>query len=370
MEFVYFHLMPYTAIEDTGTDWPVSNEQFDPVRGKKFYDDYIDNLVYAEECGFDWIGFNEHHMSPYGLMSNPNLIGAALIQRTSRVKIAIVGNLVPLLNPVRVAEEYAMLDVMSGGRLVAGILRGIPHEYVAYNVSPSESYSRLEEALQLIKKCWTVRQPFGWEGEHYQYRAISIWPRPAQQPMPPILMSGSNETSVRAAARHHAKLGIVAVSNLDHAAHLIKVYKEEAHAQGWEPQENDILIGGLTLVADTNAEAEETLERGREYFVRVLTGGIRTAQGLVLQKTRYFDAETRAKFQDIRKAFGRSVKEMVALGGILCGDADRVCEQLEALRRKLGIGVFNVNMKVGNIPDDAIRHSMEIFRDRIIPEFR
>ena len=370
MEFVYFHLMPYTAIEDTGTDWPVSNEQFDPVLGKKFYDDYIDNLVFAEECGFDWIGFNEHHMSPYGLMSNPNLIGAALIQRTKTAKIAITGNLIPLLNPVRVAEEYAMLDVMSGGRLIAGFLRGIPHEYVAYNIAPSESYSRLEEAVQLIKRCWTERQPFGWEGEHYQFRAISIWPRPAQQPMPPIIMSGSNETSVRNAARHNAKLGIVAIAELDHAANLIKIYKEEARAHGWEPGPEDILAGALSFVAETNKEAEETLERGREYFVRVLTGGVRTAQSLVLQKTRFFDEATRGKFKDIRKTFGRTVKEMVAAGGILCGDPDRACEQLERLQKKLGIGVFNVNMKVGNIPDDAITHSMELFRDRIIPEFK
>jgi alkanesulfonate monooxygenase SsuD/methylene tetrahydromethanopterin reductase-like flavin-dependent oxidoreductase (luciferase family) len=362
--------MPYTAIEDTGTDWPVSNEEFDPALGKKFYDDYIDHLVFAEECGFDWIGFNEHHMSPYGLMSNPNLIGAALVQRTKRAKIAIIGNLIPLLNPIRVAEEYAMLDVMSGGRLIAGMLRGIPHEYVAYNIPPSQSHARLDEALQLIKKCWTERQPFGWEGEHYQFRAVSIWPRPAQQPMPPIMMSGSSEVSVRNAARHKAKLGIVTVTALDHVAHLIKVFKEEAREHGWEPGPEDILIGGLSFVADTNKEAEETLEAGREYFVRVLTGGVRTAQGLVLQTTRYLDDETRKKFQDIRKAFGRNVTEMVALGGILCGDPDRVCEQLESLQKKLGIGVFNVNMKVGNIPDDAITHSMELFRDRIIPEFK
>ena len=191
-----------------------------------------------------------------------------------------------------------------------------------------------------------------------------------QQPMPPIMMSGSNEKSVRTAARHHAKLGIVAISDLDHAKGLIKVYKEAAREAGWEPQASDILIGGLTLVADTNKEAEEALERGREYFIRVLTGGVRTAQGFVLQKTRYYDEGTRKKFQDIRKAFGRSVKEMIAAGGILCGDADRVCEQLETLQKELGVGVFNVNMKVGNIPDDTIRHSMEIFRDRIIPEFR
>ena len=91
-------------------------------------------MVFAEACGFDWVGCNEHHFSPYSLMANCNLIGAALAQRTTRVKLAMLGNLIPLLNPIRVAEEYAMLDVMSGGRLIAGMIRGMPHEYIAYNV--------------------------------------------------------------------------------------------------------------------------------------------------------------------------------------------------------------------------------------------
>ena len=120
MEFAYFHLMPYTEIEDSGRDWPVANKRFDPAVGTRLYEAYIDNMAYAEDCDFDWIGCNEHHMSPFGLMANPNLIASALVQRTKRVRIAVAGNLVPLLNPLRVAEEYAMIDVMSGGRLVAG----------------------------------------------------------------------------------------------------------------------------------------------------------------------------------------------------------------------------------------------------------
>lgn len=122
-------------------------------------------------------------------MSNCNLIGTVLIQKTKRAKIAMLGNLVPLLNPIRVAEEYAMFDVMSGSRLIAGFMRGIPHEYVAYNVAPSESWERLAEASELIVKAWTEPEPFGWEGKYDKHRAVSIWPRPLQQLHPPILMS-------------------------------------------------------------------------------------------------------------------------------------------------------------------------------------
>ena len=137
--------MPWDEYPHEDQDWPVGNREFNPERGTGYYETYIDAMAFAEECGFDAVGCNEHHFSPYGLMNNCNLIEAALTQRTSKIKLAMTGNLVPLLNPIRVAEEYAMLDVMSGGRLIAGFMRGIPHEYVAYNMPPSESRERLAE---------------------------------------------------------------------------------------------------------------------------------------------------------------------------------------------------------------------------------
>jgi alkanesulfonate monooxygenase SsuD/methylene tetrahydromethanopterin reductase-like flavin-dependent oxidoreductase (luciferase family) len=370
MEFAYFHFMPYTAIKESGDDWPVPNRYFDPATGTRFYETYIANMVYAEECGFDWLACNEHHLSPYGLMANPNLIGSALIQRTRRAKIAVVGNLIPLLNPVRVAEEYAMLDVMSGGRLIAGILRGIPHEYVAYNIPPDESHERLLEALALIKKAWTEPEPFGWEGQYYQFRALSIWPRPVQTPFPRILMSGSNKVSAELAARSGAILGISAVSDLKVAKQLIKVYRDTAQECGRHAKQEDILIGMLCCVADTDCQAIATLESGRKYFAEVLAGGLRTAQALVLQKTRYFDEVTRTKFEDVRKAFGANVNDMLKSGTVLCGSPERVAEQIEGLHRELGMGVLMANMQVGNIPEDAVRYSLNAFGTTIIPALR
>jgi alkanesulfonate monooxygenase SsuD/methylene tetrahydromethanopterin reductase-like flavin-dependent oxidoreductase (luciferase family) len=370
MEFAYFHLMPYTEIAESGTDWPVANKRFDPAVGTTLYNDYIANMAYAEDCGFDWIGCNEHHMSPFGMMANPNLIAAALAQHTKKAKIAVAGNLVPLLNPLRVAEEYAMIDVMTGGRLIAGMFRGIPHEYVAYNAVADESYSRLSEAINFMKRAWTEPEPFGWEGKHYQYRAVSIWPRPVQKPLPRFLMSGSNEKSAELAARHGAMLGVAAVTDIGYTKKLIQVYRDTAKECGWEPQDHDILIGMLCCVGETDKEAVAELEAGRKFFAEVLTGGVRTAQSIVLQKTRYFDDATRAKFKDVRQAFGLNVNDMLERGIILAGSADSVADQVATLKRELGMGVLNVNMKIGNIPNDAVRRSMTLFGERVIPEFR
>ncbi len=112
---------------------------------------HIDALVYAEELGFDAIGVNEHHQTAYGLMPAPNLIASALIQRTKRVKIAILGRALPIVNnPIYIAEEFAMLDNLSKGRIIAGFVRGIGSEYHSSGTNPYFSHERFHEAHDLI----------------------------------------------------------------------------------------------------------------------------------------------------------------------------------------------------------------------------
>ena len=217
----------------------------------------------------------------------------------------MLGNLIPLLNPIRVAEEYAMIDVMSGGRLIAGMIRGVPHEYIAYNIVPDESRERLREAAALIVKCWTEPEPFGWEGEFYQYPSVSIWPRPLQQPHPPILMSASNEESAEFAGQHRAMMGMTLIADLAVAKRCIEVYRQAARAHGLDPTPEHILLGYNTCIADTDEEAREIMREGQRYFHRVLMHSIRDAQRLVIQKSRFFDrGARRAAYQPPHHAEG------------------------------------------------------------------
>src|SRR5215208_5719409 len=169
MKFFAFHLMPYRDLpddfeehHDTAWVW-VPNELWDPEKASGYYNEYIDQLVYAEPLGFDGVCVNEHHQNAYGLMPSPNLIAAALTQRTQKCKIAVIGNALPMYNPpLRVAEEFAMLDVLSGGRLVAGLVIGGGPEYFSYGVNPTYARERFREALDLILKSWTEPGPFLW----------------------------------------------------------------------------------------------------------------------------------------------------------------------------------------------------------------
>ena len=372
MKFSYTHHMPYTGIEKVGQDWPVANKQFSPEEGVRIFRAGIDTKVFAEECGFDWIGNNEHHMSPYGLMPNPNLIGACVAERTSKSMMLQSGNIVPIVNPIRVAEEYAMLDMISGGRLVAGFMRGIPHEYVAYNVAPSESYGRMNEAIELIKKAWTEPEPFGWEGEYYQFRAVSIWPKPAQKPHPEIVMSASSEASSRLAAEHGATMGVLRIQDYETAHHSINIYREHARKHGWVPQPRNIILAMNCCVAPTKEEALKTLRGGYDYFFNVLGGGIRTAQRLVVQKTRYFKDDSDAKRQTTKLQTHNqlSLEERMDRGLVMCGTPDMAIEQLTRLYQEFGHGVTNLSVKIGNVPDESVRQTMRLLRDEVFPAVR
>jgi alkanesulfonate monooxygenase SsuD/methylene tetrahydromethanopterin reductase-like flavin-dependent oxidoreductase (luciferase family) len=372
MRFSYTHHMPYTGVGESGQDWPVPNKQFDPKQGVEMFERYIEDKVYAEQAGFDWIASNEHHFSPYGMMPNPNLVGAVVANRTSRAGILQSGNIVPISNPIRIAEEYAMLDVMSGGRLVAGFMRGIPHEYVAYNVSPDESYGRMHEAIELIKKAWSSPEPFGWEGEFYQFRAVSIWPRPVQQPYPRILMSASSDASALLAAEVGASAGFLRIVDFESTRRQIQVYRDRAKACGWTPTADDVMIGMNCCIAPTYEEAKEILENGQKYFFGVLGGGIRTAQQLVIQKTRYFkDAGAADKFKK-KTAIQREVTfdERVERGLLVCGTPEMAIDQIKRIHSELGNGRMNLSVKIGNIADHQVTRTLDYLRDIVFPAVR
>ncbi|HEV3009374.1 MAG TPA: LLM class flavin-dependent oxidoreductase [Burkholderiales bacterium] len=372
MKFSFFHLMPYTALDQAPGDWPVSNREFDPEKAREYYRSYIDTMIYAEQCGFDWVGCNEHHFSPYGLMANCNVIGGALAYPTKRVRIAMMGNLVPLNNPLRIAEEYAMLDCMSGGRLIAGLMRGIPHEYIAYNIPPGESWQRQREGIALILKAWTEPEPFGWEGEHFRFRQVAIWPKPLQKPHPPLVISASSPESARFAGEMKATMGMVLISDLAMAQECIAVYKDAARGAGWEPRPENILVGMHTCIAEEDQEARALLSTAKNYFDRILMGGPRTAGRLVLQKTRYYQEEANARRMGERlaKREAATLEQQIDGGMIFCGSPQSVVKQMRRVHAELGNGVFNLTMKVGNLPDAAVRKGMELFRDRVLPEVR
>ena len=189
MKFTWFHLMPWPHLpEDFRSKhrsvWvDIPNSLYDPQQGHVVYNDYLDCLEYADQLGFDAIGVNEHHSNAYGLMPSPNLMAASLARRTQKAALMVLGNSIALYNPpLRVAEEFAMLDVMSGGRLIPGFPVGSSMDTnYAYGTVPALTRERYQEAHELIIKAWQEREPFSFNGRYTKLRYVNLWPRPLQQ---------------------------------------------------------------------------------------------------------------------------------------------------------------------------------------------
>src|SRR5262245_31109173 len=180
------------------------NEHFSPERARELYAMYFDELLYATETGFDGVMINEHHNNPLSMMPSVNVIGAVLARTTRKGRIVFLGNVLPIHdNPLRVAEEVAMIDILSGGRVVCGFVRGLGQESIATNTNPIYNRERFDEAHDVIVKAWTTPGPFRWDGRHYDYRVVNPWIRPLQRPHPPIWIPGVvSPESVRWAAEH------------------------------------------------------------------------------------------------------------------------------------------------------------------------
>jgi alkanesulfonate monooxygenase SsuD/methylene tetrahydromethanopterin reductase-like flavin-dependent oxidoreductase (luciferase family) len=239
--------------------WPTPAAEFQPNLGLRSTSAELDLLHMADELGFDWVAVTEHHFLPR-LSSAPMVLAGALSQRIRRARVAVLGPTLSILNPLKVAEEFATLDNLLAGRMVAGVLRGTPYELRAYNVPAEESRARFEEGVELMLRAWTSPEPFAWQGRFFQFPVVSIWPGPIQKPHPPLLVSGKSPESGDFAARHHLPIGL-SFETLDQARRAVDHYRSSAARGAWMPGPDHVLYRAYCYVAETDALADAALER-------------------------------------------------------------------------------------------------------------
>lgn len=375
MQYYFFHLMSWPHLPDDFAEqndsawvW-LSNSHYDPVKGHDLYREYIDTLAYADELGFDGVCVNEHHQNAYGLMPSPNLIAAALTQRTRRCRIAVIGNALPMYNPpLRVAEEFAMLDVMSGGRLIAGMVIGGGPEYFSYNINPTHARERFREALDLILKAWTEPGPFTWNSKHYYYRYVNPWPRPLQQPHPPIWIpgAGSLETIEFVAQRRFSYMGIPYFP-LPVFKRVFDQFREACHKAGYEAAPEQMGWGVPIYVAETDKQAREEFEPSFWYFVRNLLKGITlTPPGYTSPRSALAILKNRGTFLAEQKTWDQIEQGVYAI----VGSPETVRQKLEQYQKELGCGVVLTGCQIGALHHERTRRSMELLAREVLPHFR
>src|SRR5438132_10801034 len=236
----------------------VSNKYFDREKAADDYNYFLDEYCYAEELGFDALMLNEHHGNPFCMGSVMNVEASILARITKKAKIVLLGNPLPVLkHPLRMAEELAMIDLISKGRLVPGWVRGAGSEQIFNNANPAYNREMFNEAHDLILAAWTRPGPFRWEGKHFNYRFVNPWVTPYQKPHPPIMIPGvlSPETVVWCAEHKYPYLGLGTA--LPATAELWNIYGETAAKQGYEAGSENFGYLQHVVVAETEEKAEE-----------------------------------------------------------------------------------------------------------------
>ncbi|MGH3328769.1 MAG: LLM class flavin-dependent oxidoreductase [Streptomycetales bacterium] len=375
MRFFGFHLMPYPYlpqghVEGRDSSWvTLSNAVFDPVRGHELYQRYLSELVLYDELGFDGICVNEHHQTAYGLMPSPNVTAAMLVPQT-RGKIAILGNALPLRDhPLRVAEEVAMLDVMSGGRIISGFVRGIGAEYHTFSMDPTQSRERFHEAHDLIVKAWTEPGPFEWYGTFYKLRAVNPWPRPYQQPHPPIWSpsQGSGETVDWAARNRYTYLQTY--SDLGTIRRVFSQFREAAERHGYTAEPGQLGWSLPVLVADTDDEARREAARHLDFLFNTL---IRMPRELFFPAG-YLSLESTTRVMAGKRGLGTSPMdpyELIERGYAIAGSPESVRQQIESYQKELGFGTFSGIFQFGTLDHERFHSSVALFADRVMPALR
>jgi alkanesulfonate monooxygenase SsuD/methylene tetrahydromethanopterin reductase-like flavin-dependent oxidoreductase (luciferase family) len=339
---------------------PVSPLFCDPRVAERSFDQWLEYAAMADEIGFDWVSVSEHHFSPLILAPSVAPLAGALTQIVRRARLALLGPLVSISNPVRIAEEIAMLDQLSHGRLVVLPLRGTPAEFNTYGPTDATlTQARTQEGTRLIRKALAEAEPFAWDGEFFQFPLIAIWPRPLQHPTPPLYFSGNSVNSALFAARE--RLGVcLSFHRPESVANIAAEYRAEAARCGWEPTPDDIVYRGFALVADTDERASELeevfLPPARRYLLNGPVPGPVSSGADALTPASHASSADATPFRPGRLLFA--------------GSPDTVVEQVRAFEAMTGVGLIDLVFSSAQIQQEEVKRSIELFGREVLPRIR
>jgi alkanesulfonate monooxygenase SsuD/methylene tetrahydromethanopterin reductase-like flavin-dependent oxidoreductase (luciferase family) len=271
MQFMWFterayHDVPEEAVLRNRSFFGLSNKYFDPKKGSAYLNQYIDEKVYTDEelPEFDCVMLNEHHGTPFCMGAVMDVEASILARVTKRVKIVLLGNPIPTVaNPLRLAEELAMIDLISEGRLVPGWVRGAGSEQIANNANPAYNREYFEEGHDLILQAWTREGPFRFEGKHFHFRHVNPWVKPYQQPHPPIWIPGlvSPDTAIWCAKKRYPYVALA--TYLEPTTELWNIYAKAAAAEGYQAGSENF---GYMQPVFVSKDRNHAIEMGKRFL--------------------------------------------------------------------------------------------------------
>jgi len=372
VRFNAMFFLPYIHLPENQKDFKslwvdFSNKYYDPVKGHELYQRYLSELVLADKLGFDAIVINEHHNTVYSMMATPNVIAAAIIPQTKNAKICVWGVPPNFMLPNRLAEEYAILDVLSKGRLEIAFPLGTGMEYWAHGVNPATAREKFKESLEIILQAWREDGPTTHYGKHYTYRFLNPWPRPYQRPHPPcyIVGSGTNET-IEIAAQLGFGYSSVFVTQ-DRAAELNAKLRDRAAHYGFTMRPDQFPLLTYIYVAETQEEADrEYAHHLRAFFedyaraaAYIAPPGYLTIEQLKIRAAAADKMHGGFDYDAISKSFFLAV-----------GTPEKVANQIGEWGHRMQTNHFNNVMHVADMPHWKTVKNMTLFAEEVMPRVR
>jgi len=385
---MYFHVPEDEIINNQNSYFGIPNKYFDPPQGGQLMNEYLDERVYAEELGFDGVMLNEHHQTPFCGGSVMDVEAAILARITKRVKIVLLGNPLPVADPLRLAEELATIDMISGGRLVPGWVRGAGSEQLANNINPAFNRERFNEAHDFIVQAWTKPGPFRYEGKHYHYRYVNPWVLPVQKPMPQMWIPGliSPETVIWCAKHRYPYVALA--TQLEPTIEMSNLYADVAAQEGFQAGPENFGYLQNVFVAETEEKAQE-LGRGFVYgggfgsFARpewMFPPGYNSKEATKRLAKAFTDPRTGAEImrftqgeidvEEVKRSIEKGYKSSQEGGLILVGTPKTVLKRIRYMLETLRPGIFGIWYHHGPMELKDRMTCLRLLGEEVLPAMR
>lgn len=309
---------------------------------KQLLDDVVEQSVLADQLGYDSVWFAEHHFSEYGILTTPSMLLTVVAERTKNIRLGVSIVTLPFKNPIQVAEDYALLDVLSDGRVNLGMGSGyLPHEFSGFNVSREDKAFKFNDALAVIEKAWTGER-FSHHGQYFQFEDIKLEVLPKQKEIPLWIGALSHNGSQFVGKMGYSIMGVpyVASSSIEELGNIIANYKEKYREAGHKESKIKIPLALHAYVAETREKAEKD---AKEHI------------------NRYLDT----------RQYGRSAQfeDLEAREQLLVGTPDDVIERLKKYE-KIGCNHIMLLMNGGGMPQEKVLSSIELTAKKVMPAFK
>ena len=337
----------------------------DPTAQQRYYSEALDQVIEAEQLGFDSVWFTEHHFTRHGIVSSTMAVLAYLAGLTSNIRLGTAVSVLPFHNPIKLAEEVATVDLLSNGRLDLGVGRGYQWgEYNRLNIAMDEADDRFDEAMDVMTKAWTSKAPFNHSGKFWTFNDMTVQPKPLQTPHPPVWVAASSHKSMDRVAKHDWNLMVGQGETFEKVGEQIEYYKIAIGEQGYDYDPRRVTVARAMYTAPNLEQVSNDAQVPFMWFKQ-------TGQEVSSPPGQQVELLPE-NFSEYRRRYGSQSQidyQSMADNVILFGTPDEISERIESLRKD---GVENLILFVnyGGIESQKVVDSLTLFAKEVMPNFK